>query len=43
MSTSAARLLTPGNLARETYRRLPPLNSEPAPVTKVESTDLRAA
>jgi transposase len=30
-------------LAREIYRRLPPLNSEPVPVTDVESTDLRAA
>ena len=30
-------------LAREIYRRLPPLNSNPAPATDVESTDLRAA
>ena len=30
-------------LAREIYRRLPPLDSKPAPVMDVESTDLRAA
>ena len=30
-------------LAREIYRRLPPLNSEPATVTNTESTHLRAA
>jgi hypothetical protein len=30
-------------LAREIYRRLPPFNNEPAPVTNIGSTDLRAA
>ncbi|HEX2297453.1 MAG TPA: transposase [Pseudonocardiaceae bacterium] len=30
-------------LARDIYRRLPPLNSEPATVTNTESTHLRAA
>ena len=30
-------------LAREIYRRLPPLNSKPATITDTESTHLRAA
>ncbi len=30
-------------LAREIYRRLPPLDSNPTPATDVEPTDLRAA